>query len=174
LLLAAALLPGLAARPLHAHGGGDPVLTREPIGDHLLYVWSNPASPRAGETAHITVGVTLPDGPDREIPVIDAAVEILARNESGREVRVEAEPGASGGVYYEADLVLDAGLWSIEVAVTPLEGAAAAAQFAMQVQAASNLRTWLVWLGIAGIVVGVALYGIAIVRARRKAAPVPQ
>ena len=40
-----------------AHGGGELQITSEPVGPHLVSVWTNPPRARAGEVVHVTVGV---------------------------------------------------------------------------------------------------------------------
>lgn len=124
-----ALVPALAL----AHGGGVPQVTAEPVGDYRLYVWTDPAAPRAGDTLHVTVGLTLAAQGDTETPVTDAAVSLRFERESGREtggatggeaVEIDAAPGAAaGGVFYEADTVLsEGGSWRIGVKVAGAQG----------------------------------------------------
>jgi hypothetical protein len=167
----------LQAQGVLAHGGGAPVVTREPLGDLLLYVWADPATPTAGQTLHVTVGVTQLDAAGAETPITDAAILLRALADGQPPQEVEAASGASaGGVYYEADLTLDAGQYTIEVVVSPAGGAAAAGSvaFSLAVEPAAGIRWWLVWLGGASIAVGLVLYLVAVMRGRRTVVAVPQ
>lgn len=177
-LLLGALLAPAAAR---AHGGGEPVITRAEVGPYLLYVWSDPATPRAGETVHITIGVTQPDASGAETPITDAAVSVRAvtgAGGSGETQQVAAAPGANaGGAYYAADMELPEGLWTLEIEVTPAQGAGATgglASFPLSVGPATSTTWWLVWVGAALLAVGVALYGVAVARSFQKRAVVSQ
>ncbi len=165
LLLALLLLaPGAA----HAHGGGQPQLTRAPVAGLLLYVWTSPATPRAGEALHVTIGLTRAGENGSETPVTDAVVTVQALRGDGARVEAAAATGTSvGGVYYEADLELDAGSWALDVLVTPAGGEAGATPFALEVAPAQGTRGWLIGLGAAAILIGIVLYGVAAVRGRR-------
>jgi len=159
--------------PLLAHGGGVPQITRATAGSYLVYVWSNPESPRAGESLHVTVGVTMANADGSEVPITDAAVRIHARNSSGSVLDFTAEPGAAaGGVYYEADLLLDAGEWVLDVEILPPVGGVqgGTVSFPVQVQVAAGTRGWMVGLGAVSLTAGLVLYAVAIARSRRKAA----
>lgn len=167
LLLLGLLAPG-APRAALAHGGGQPQLTREPVAGLLLYAWTSPAAPRAGEALHVTIGVTRAGENGSETPVTDAEVSVLATRDDGSRVEARAEAGAdAGGVYYEADIELPAGAWTLAVQVTPAGGESGAASFALQVQPAQSTRWWLVSLGGVAILIGVLLYGVAALRGRR-------
>ena len=128
ILRATALLALLAAAlpaPARAHGGGVPQVTAAPVGGYLLYVWTEPAAPRAGDTVHVTVAVTLPAQDGTETPVTDAAVQVqFTPDGDGAAIDLEAAPGAAaGGVYYEADTVLpQSGDWQVRVDVSGPEG----------------------------------------------------
>jgi hypothetical protein len=174
--LLAALLALSGIRSVWAHGGGEPVITRGAVGEYLLYAWLNPASPRAGDTLHLTIGVTQPGADGAEVPVTDATVLVRAVGE-GDPYSVAAEPGAdAGGLYFEADMELPEGLWTLEVEVTPLSASTSGgtASFPLAVQPASSTRWWLVVLGSAAVVTGVVLYAVAIVRGRRTIGVAPQ
>ncbi len=164
LALVVALLPLVA----YAHGGGTPQITGAEAGGYLLYVWSEPAGPRAGDTVHITVGVTAPtDDATAETPVTDAAVTIYFNPQSGgTPLELAASPGASAGAaYYEADTVVPtSGNWQVVVAVDGALGTGSA-DFVLPVGEAKATGYATMALGILIIVIGVGMF----VRQNRRA-----
>lgn len=166
ILRAAALLAVLAAvlaaavpGPARAHGGGVPQVTAAPAGGYLLYVWTDPAAPRAGDALHVTVAVTLPAQDGNETPVTDAAVRVqLHPGGGGAAIDLEAAPGAAaGGVYYEADAVLpQGGDWQVRVHVSGAEGAGEA-QFALAVAESPGLPWTAMGAGAVALAAAAAL-----------------
>lgn len=157
----AAAVPGLA----RAHGGGVPQVTAAPAGAYLLYVWTDPAAPRAGDALHVTVAVTLPAQDGNETPVTDAAVRVqLHPGGEGAAIDLEAAPGAAaGGVYYEADAVLpQGGDWQVRVYVSGAEGAGEA-QFALAVAESPGLP-WGWMVVIVMLVAALAIFLLLLLR----------
>lgn len=181
LLWAGAWLLGVAAllpAPALAHGGGVPQVSKQQAGGYFLYVWTDPAAPRAGETLHVTVGVTLPGEGDAEIPVTDVAVRVLLEHGEAGAVDVEAKPGAAaGGVFYEADAVMpQAGDWSVRVAVDGAQGAGSVA-FVLPVAGGALLPwTWLVAAAVLLLAAAAAFVYTRIAKHQgaRRRAPVEQ
>lgn len=170
-LLPTALLLLLLALPMHAaaHGGGEPQLTRVAVGDHLLYAWSRPTPATAGRPLHITLAVTRLAADSSEIPITDAAVSITALPAAGEPVTASAAPGAdAGGFYYESDVTLSAGDWTIQVEVAPADGSGGAVSFPVVVAPAGNTRFWMSAGGVVLIAVAILLYAVALLRGRRK------
>jgi hypothetical protein len=167
LVILAALLPGAA----WAHGGGTPRVTAQPAGDYLLYVWTEPAAPRAGTPLHVTVSVTLPDGSGGETPITDANVTVIFQpGRAGEAVVVEAAPGsAADGGFYEADTTLPAGgTWTVDVQVAGPQGSGGA-NFPVEVVGARSGSAWLLWA-----VLGLAVVAVAAVLWMRRAGRVPR
>ncbi len=157
IVFALALLPVAA----QAHGGGVPRVTAADAGGYLVYVWSDPANPRANDTVHITVGVTLPGaGIDAETPVTDAAVTVLFMPPSGgAPLETTATPGASAGsLYYEADIVLpSSGDWLVRVRVRGAQGSGEVT-FAQPVGEGAAAGYLYIVLGIVIVGLGIGLF----------------
>ena len=155
--LAAALLPGFA----QAHGGGVPVITGAEAGGYRVYVWADPAAPRAGDTVHVTVGVTRPGAnADTETPVTDAAVTVrFISPNGGAPLESSATPGVSAGsLYYEADQLLAAGgNWQVAVIVAGAQGSGENA-FALAVGDSKATGYLYIILGIVIVGLGIGLF----------------
>lgn len=155
LALGGALLPLDA----HAHGGGVPQITGAVAGSYRLYVWTDPADPRAGDTVHVTVGVTLPAGGAagaEETPVTDANVTVrLAPQGSGAPLEMSAAPGS---VYYEADTSLPhSGNWQVSVDVSGAQGNGSAG-FVLPVGEATATGYGYMALGIVIVGLGILMF----------------
>lgn len=157
LTLGGVLLPSAA----QAHGGGVPQVTGAAAGGYRVYVWTEPAAPRAGDTMHVTVGVTLPaagaDAP-AETPVTDAAVTVrFAPADGGAPIVTSATPGVSAGsVYYEVDTPLPrGGNWQVTVDVSGAQGSGSAGFVLPLGEAKAN--------GYGYMALGVLIVGLGIV-----------
>lgn len=163
-LAGAALLIAIifAISPLRAwaHGGGVPRITGERAGSYLVYVWAAPGDPRAGDTLHLTIGLTLagPDG--METPVTDAAVSVKVQGPgAGEATTFAAKPGASaGGVFYEVDTPVGAaGEWT---AVVQVDGEKGSGEFQVPVTVAPGAgpASWMIGVAIAAVVAAVGVW----------------
>lgn len=168
LLLFLAVFIGLLPTTVLAHGGGTPRVTAVPAGPYLVYVWSSPDPSAVGEN-HFTIGVTLPGENGAETPVTDAEVFITFQYVApvGDAMKLTAEPGAGGGVYYEVDALLEnAGNWQANIEINGKEGAGFLA-FPLNVTPANNGQQWLVWV-VAGVAVMAAVGAVLLLRGNRK------
>jgi hypothetical protein len=157
--------------PAHAHGGGTPRLTAEPIGPYRLYAWSEPEPWRVGQV-HLSLAVTMPN-PDTtsnqvEMPVTDVDITVTYTAIQDNQVDTAVEPIVVTAVrqeflndfYYEADPVLTReGEWQITVDVDGPEGSGST-QFTMQTFPERSLNWALI--GGAGVLLVVILALIAI------------
>ena len=146
-------------RSAHAHGGGTPRLTAEPVGPYSLFAWTEPEPMRAGDV-HVTLAVTTPPPADAvvnndvvnnllEQPIDGAEAVVTFRPaDGGAPVQLAAQPGTLNAFYLEADTRLPAaGRWTIEVAVTGPDGAGTAS-FDVDVLPARGINRWLIFGGL--------------------------
>ena len=153
------MLPTLAL----AHGGGIPVIAGEPAGPYRLFAWVNP-NPLVAGVIHVTVAVTKPVG-DREQPVTGAGVDVTFVQAGSEPRRAAADASSSNQPgYYEADLAIEQpGEWQVTLQVQGADGAGESS-FPVTVAPAAGGNSLLTWGGIAAIVVGIILFGVAIAR----------
>ncbi len=142
-------------RPLHAHGGGEIKIAKEPIGPYKMTVWLNPAQPQTGKTMHITIGVLGED----DAPVLDAAVAMEMTDLATGQVII-ARPAtterSTNKLYYETDFPApDIGTYEISLQLTK-DDAAGQVAFQTEVKSAKNTN-WLV-IGLVGIGVVLAIF----------------
>lgn len=86
-----------------AHGGGALQIVNAPIADYLVSVWTNPPTARAGQTIHVTVGVSLAETGE---PMLAAEVLVTVLDANGQ-VATSAAATTDQSVnrlFYEADL----------------------------------------------------------------------
>ncbi len=153
------LLVGLGlvwgARPLHAHGGGEIKIAKEPIGPYKMTVWMNPPQPQAGKTMHITVGVLGED----DAPVLDAAVMMeMTDLATGQTIlsRPASTERSTNKLYYETDFAApDSGSYEISLHLTTLDDVSGQAAFQTEVEPAKNNN----WLAVGLVGIGVVLVG---------------
>jgi hypothetical protein len=155
-----------------AHGGGVPMLTGVEAGGYRLYVWANPGNPRAGDTVHITVGVTVPGSSAAlETPITDAAVTVrFVPQDNGAPLETNAVAGVSAGsLYYETDEVLPrGGNWQVTINVAGVQGSGAA-EFTLPVGESKASGYLFIILGIVIVGLGIGLF----VRQSRRATARP-
>ena len=151
---------GLPVGIAWAHGGGVPRMTNVDAGPYWVSAWTQPDPLREGQ-AHITVAVSEPmkstDG-RREAgsPVLNALVQVQFRplDREGETLLVLAtHEAAANKLFYEADLELpETGRWQVIVQVEGPQGSGSAS-FEAQVSPPTGVSvTWLVGLGLAGLV----------------------
>ena len=146
-------------RSAHAHGGGTPRLTAEPVGPYSLFAWTEPEPMRAGDV-HVTLAVTTPPPADAvvnndvvnnllEQPIDGAEAVVTFRPaDGGAPVQLAAQPGTLNAFYLEADTRLPAaGRWTIEVAVSGPDGAGSAS-FDVDVLPARGINRSLIFGGL--------------------------
>ncbi|MEM7116521.1 MAG: hypothetical protein AAF614_29070 [Chloroflexota bacterium] len=145
-----------------AHGGGELQITSEPVGPHLVSVWTNPPRARAGEVIHVTVGVAEQE--DQSF-VLDAEVlvEVFIEGEEEPVLSTTATTDRSTNkLFYETDFTLpDAALYTVVVTVLNKDGGGEV-DFNMPVGAASNR-----WFGLIGVA-ALGGVGVLIALSRRK------
>lgn len=144
-----ALLLGLSASTVLAHGGGTPQLAQTPAGPYLVYAWTNPTPVRVG-TLHVTVALT---DPATDEPVMDVPVTVtLTPANGGASVSAPAtHDKALIKSYYETDIEVPAGgPWQVAIAFQSPQGPGAAS-FPIDVKPTSFTR-WLL-IGVGGVVV---------------------
>ena len=80
-------------RSVHAHGGGTPRLTAEPVGPYSLFAWTEPEPMRAGDV-HVTLAVTTPPPADAVVNN-DVVNNLLEQPIDGAEAVVTFRPATS-------------------------------------------------------------------------------
>ncbi len=115
-ILFSLLLLLLGSAVVSAHGGGEPRLINEPLGDYWLSTWTNPAPPRVGKV-HVTAALARTDTGE---PVTEPQITVYARGASRHDV-IEAvmnHEDAAIPYFYDADFEAPyAGEWTIELVV---------------------------------------------------------
>lgn len=148
---------------LLAHGGGELQVTAEPVGPHIVSVWTNPPRARADELVHVTVGVAS-EGDQSFVLDADVLVEVFVEGEETAVISTIATTDRSTNkLFYETDFMLpEASLYTVVVTVSNADGAGEVA-FGMPVGAAANNR----WFGLIGVA-ALGLVGILIALSRRQ------
>ena len=146
-VLAGLLLGGATA--VNAHGGGEIMIGREPVANHLVTVWMNPPQAKTNETIHITVGVA--DG-ETATAVLDANVTITVFDTTTGE-QILTTPATTeqsvNKLFYETDFVIDQiGQHEIQVTLTKA-GSSGQTSFVTDIEAGQRIN-WL-WVGLIGI-----------------------
>lgn len=160
--LALCLLP---VWPLSAHGGGEIQLADVPVGPYKLIVWLNPPAPRADQTVHVTVGLSIPP---HDAPVLDATVLVQVSLRDSQEIVLRGAATTANSInklFYETDFTLDkAGEYRVFLLVDgPLGGGTA--DFPLTLAPPSPIN-W-TYVGLVGLLVIMLL---AVVRQRRETA----
>lgn len=169
LLLALAMCTPLA---VHAHGGGELVVTNAPVGEYTVSVWVNPPIPRANEAVHFTVGIAGAD----QAPVLDAAVSIEIRTADLR--RVEAFGAATTAqsvnrLFYEADFQnVTPGDYQVDITIEGSDSSGSVT-LPLTVASAAAMR-WVIPVLTAVGVAALALVLFSWTRQRQPASPVPR
>lgn len=149
-LLFALLLP---VKWTLAHGGGVLQVANAPIASYQVSVWTNPATARAGQPLHVTVGVAAGTGE----PVLDAAITVDLLTDNGDVVltAVATTEQSVNRLFYEADLPgTTAGTYKVQLALTGSEGSGTLS-FPLFVKPVS------VWPWIGAVLTGAAVIGFA-------------
>jgi hypothetical protein len=155
------------ARPVQAHGGGEPQLVNAQAGPYRVSAWTQPEPIRVGRM-HLSVAVSESPGPGSSGEetgdlVLDAAVRVQMNpmNRPGPALVTSAtREDAVNKLLYEADMELPAeGQWQVVISV---EGAAGTGSASFNIEVlpslASNALTalgtfrtlrWPVWAGLA-------------------------
>lgn len=148
-------------RPLHAHGGGEIKIGREPVGPYKLTVWMNPPQAQPGETIHITVGALAED----DAPLLDAALVVEMKEVASGDIFITTPATteqSTNKLFYETDFPAPAeGLYEISVAMTRGDVSGQVA-FQTEIQTTRSMN-WLV-VGLIGI--GVVLAGALFLASR--------
>lgn len=144
-------------RPLHAHGGGEIKVGREPVGPYKLTVWMNPPQAQPEETIHITVGALAED----DAPLLDAAIKVTMTNVTTGDIYI-TEPAtteqSTNKLFYETDFPApDEGLYEISVAMTRGDVSGQVA-FQTEVQKTRNINWLVIGLVGIGVVLAAALF----------------
>lgn len=165
-LLLALLLP---VKWTFAHGGGALQVANAPIASYQLSVWTNPATARAGQPLHVTVGVAAAGTGE---PVLDAAitVDLLAENGDVVQTAVATTEQSVNRLFYEADLSgTAAGTYKVQITLAGSEGSGTLS-FPLFVKPIS------IWPWIGAVLAGGAVigFGIRIWRKGQKAGTVRQ
>ncbi|MCB9423322.1 MAG: hypothetical protein H6667_26240 [Ardenticatenaceae bacterium] len=161
----AGLLVGLVMlvggiRPLHAHGGGEIKIGREPVGPYKLTVWMNPPQAQPGETIHITVGALAED----DSPLLDAEMLVTMTDVSGAIVitKPATNQQATNKLFYETDFPApDEGLYEISVSMTRGDVSGQVA-FQTEIQTTRGVN----WLVVGFVGIGVVLAGALFLASR--------
>jgi hypothetical protein len=154
---------GMATRPLHAHGGGEVKIGREPVGPYKLTVWMNPPQAQPEETIHITVGALAED----DSPLLDAAIDVrLTAVATGETILTQAATTeqSTNKLFYETDFPApeEEGLYEISVLMTRGDVAGQVA-FQTEVKTVREIN----WLSIGLVGMGVILAGALFLASRR-------
>ncbi len=147
----------LGIRPLHAHGGGEIKIAKEPVGPYKLTVWLNPPQPQAGKTMHITVAVLAED----DSPILDAAVFLeMVNHDTGQ--AIIAKPAtteqSTNKLFYETDFPApETGAYDINIQLTKAD-INGQVTFSTEVQPAKNTNWLVVGFVSIGVVLAIALF----------------